>query len=96
MTSLTLPDFLQRYANHKLVSSVQEQVSAFRQGLGVFVDDELCKNLRSCCTTLDLQQLLCGAETIDIDEWRSLTRYEPATYSASQQVKWLWAVSHYG
>ena len=63
VTRLTLPDYLQRFAHHKLLSSVQEQVNAFRKGLGVFVDDKLCENLRSCCTIGELQLLLCGGKS---------------------------------
>ena len=56
-----------------------------------FIDDELSAKLRTCCTVAEVQLLLCGVDEIDVDEWQRSTRYVPAEYGDSRQVRWLWA-----
>jgi hypothetical protein len=34
---------------------MSHQVDAFREGLGVFVDDSLRSTLRQCCTVAEIQ-----------------------------------------
>mgnify|MGYP006104031409 CR=1 FL=1 len=59
-----------------LVSRVHRpQVGAVREGLGVFVNDELRASLRRCCTVADIQLLMCGVAEIDVEDWRTSTEY---------------------
>ena len=46
-----------------------------REGLGVFVNDELRAALRRCCTVADIQLLMCGVAEIDVEDWRNSTAY---------------------
>jgi len=80
-------EYLQLYATHKLVGAVDEQVSAFREGLSVFVSDDLCATLRACCTVGEIRLLLCGSAEIDVDDWEQSARYQPAAYASSDQVR---------
>ena len=84
-------EYLQLYARYRLVGAYQAQVDAFRSGLGVFFTAELLDMLRKCCTVTDLELLLCGAPSIDVDDWQSSTKYEPPSYADSKQVRWFWA-----
>jgi hypothetical protein len=59
-----------------LISRVHRpQVGAVREGLGVFVNDELRASLRRCCTVADIQLLMCGVAEIDVEDWRTSTEY---------------------
>ena len=83
-------EYLQLYAEHLLVSAIQPQVAAFRDGLRVFISDELCATIRACCTVAEVQLMLCGVEEIDVDDWERSAKYEPAEYAESPQARWLW------
>ena len=50
-------------------------MGAVREGLGVFVNDELRASLRRCCTVADIQLLMCGVAEIDVEDWRASTEY---------------------
>jgi len=93
VTAANLSEYLRLYARHKLVpASVDEQVAAFRDGLGVFVDAELRAQLCKCCTVAEVQLLLCGVAEIDVDDWKRSARYEPASFATSNQAQWFWSV----
>ena len=92
VTAANLNEYLQLYAQHKLVGAIHKQLSAFREGLGVFVDDELRASLRKCCTVADIQLLLCGVADIDLNDWKASTRYRPEALANSPSVAWFWAV----
>eukprot|EP01044_Picomonas_judraskeda_P009618 COSAG03_NODE_1179_length_4634_cov_2.694004_4_plen_73_part_00 len=51
-------------------------MDAFRDGLMVSLNEETVATLRQCCTVADIQQLLCGAATIDLDDWQANTEVE--------------------
>ena len=83
-------EYLQLYAEHLLVSAIQPQVAAFRDGLRVFISDELCTTICACCTVAEVQLMLCGVEEIDVDDWEHSAKYEPAEYAVSPRARWLW------
>jgi len=86
-----LDEYLQLYSEHRLVGAIKEQVNAFREGLGVWLDAALVAKLRSCCTVGEIQLMLCGAKEIDVDDWQASAGL--LGYSGeSDQVKWFWAV----
>jgi hypothetical protein len=90
VTASNVNEYLQLYAQHKLIGAIQRQVTAFREGLAVFFDEALLTKLRSCCTVADVQLLLCGTTDIDVNDWESSSRYEPSVYAQSPQVVWFW------
>ena len=91
VTTANLEEYLQLYATHKLVGAYRQQVDAFRDGLSVFIDEELATTLRACCTVAEIQLLLCGVSEINVDEWQQSTQYKPDSFKDSPQVRWLWA-----
>ena len=94
VTPDNLEEYLQLYAEHRLVGTIREQVNAVRQGLGVFLDEALMAKLRACCTIAEFQLMLCGATEIDVDDWQASTKYRGGYSAGSNQVKWFWAVVH--
>ena len=91
VTHENLEEYLALYAHHRLVKSIEEQVGAVREGLGVFVDDATRATLRSCCTVAEFQLLLCGTKEVDIDDWQGSAKYGGGYTAASEQVGWFWA-----
>ena len=53
-------EYLQLLAEHRLIGAIRPQIAAFRDGLSLFVDDELCATVRQCCSEVDVQLLLGG------------------------------------
>jgi hypothetical protein len=71
---------------------VRRQVRAFRNGLGVFVNSELRAKLRQYCTAGDFQLFVCGAESIDVDDWKRTAVYDGGYDAASPMVVWFWEI----
>ena len=91
VTRENVEEYLALYAHHRLVKSIEEQVGAVREGLGVFVDDAVRATLRTCCTVAEFQLLLCGTKEIDVDDWQRSAQYGGGYAEASEQVGWFWA-----
>ena len=92
VTQANLKEYLQLYARHKLLGAIEPQVTAFRSGLGVFLDEDLLSTLRTCCTVAEVQLLICGQAAIDVDDWEQFTVYDPPGYRQSSTVVSLWKV----
>ena len=59
VTADNLCNFLQLYATHALVRSIDKQISAFGRGMGVLIDADLRATLRGCYGS-EVQLPLCG------------------------------------
>ena len=92
VTVANLHEYLQLYAQHKLVNAIHHQVAAFREGLGVFVDARLRKRLCKCCTVAEVQLLLCGVPDINVQDWEASAQYNPESFATSSPVRWFWEV----
>ena len=46
----------------------------------------------TCGTVADIQLLMCGVATIDLDDWRGATSYLGGFDASSQTVQWFWSV----
>ena len=90
VTQANKGEYLQLLAEHRLVGAIGPQVAAFRNGLGVFVDEDLRATVRACCSVADVQLLLCGVVEIDVDDWEASARYEGGYTAGSQEVRWFW------
>ena len=66
-------------------------LQAFRAGLGVFVKAPLLRILRRCCTVGEVQLLLCGTPTIDVDDWQTSATTR-GYHADSKEVRWFWSV----
>lgn len=86
-------EYLQLFAQHRLLGGIKEQVQAFQRGLGVFFSTPLLARLRRECTPTDIKLLLCGAPEIDVDDWQASATYEgEGAELDSQEVVWFWSV----
>ena len=75
------------------MGAIQDQIDAFRGGLGVFFTPEVLADVRKCCTPMDLHLLLGGVETIDVDAWEAGTAYAGAGMSKDHQLAtWFWKI----
>ena len=74
VTESNKSEYIRLLVQYRLVGSIRPQIEAFRQGLAVFLTDPLRASLRSCCTVADVQLLLCGVATIDVDDWKTATK----------------------
>ncbi|KAJ4016602.1 E3 ubiquitin-protein ligase tom1 [Fusarium irregulare] len=78
-------DYVRLVVEHKLLSSVKEQMSHFLQGFHDIIPAELI----SIFNEQELELLISGLPDIDIDDWKSNTEYHNYTPS-SQQIQWFW------
>ena len=89
MTEENKAEYLALFVKHRLVGAIKDQVEAVREGLSVFITEDLRETLLQCCTVADIQLLICGVATIDIDDWEASAEYRG--YSAtSHVVQWFW------
>ena len=75
---------------HRVVGAVRPQITAFRNGLGVFVTAALQASLRQCATAIDMQLLMCGVQEIDVDDWQASTEYDGGFDASARTVRWFW------
>lgn len=59
---------------------------AFREGLGVQLNNELISRIREWCSASKLQLIVCGVVEIDVEDWMLNTEYKGA--DASELAKW--------
>jgi E3 ubiquitin-protein ligase HACE1 len=84
-------EYLQLFAEHRLLHAIRPQVQAFRDGLAVILDDNTQTILRKCCTSAELQLLVCGMPNIDVIDWRAHTEY--SGFAATDDVvAWFWSL----
>lgn len=78
-------DYVRLVVEHKLLSSVKEQMEHFLKGFHEIIPAELV----SIFTEQELELLISGLPDIDVDDWKSNTEYQ--NYSpSSQQIQWFW------
>ena len=57
----------------------------------MFLPPPVWRSLRLSCSVAELQLLLCGVATIDVDDWQASTKYEGMLNAQSDVVVWFWA-----
>jgi E3 ubiquitin-protein ligase HUWE1 len=78
-------DYVRLIVEHKLLTSVKEQMEHFLQGF----HDIIPADLIAIFNEQELELLVSGLPDIDVDDWKSNTEYH--NYSAaSQQIQWFW------
>jgi hypothetical protein len=92
VTTANLEEYLQLWVEHRLVGSIQSQVKAFQNGLGVFVPAELRRQLRDCCTACDFQLMVSGTPKIDVADWKASAVYTDGLAPESAVVSWFWTI----
>ncbi|KAF4997039.1 hypothetical protein FGRMN_4127 [Fusarium graminum] len=78
-------DYVRLVVDHKLLSSVKEQMAHFLQGFHDIIPAELI----SIFNEQELELLISGLPDIDVDDWKSNTEYHNYNPS-SQQIQWFW------
>ena len=78
-------DYVRLVVEHKLLSSVKDQMENFLQGFHDIIPAELI----GIFNEQELELLISGLPDIDIDDWKSTTEYHNYT-AASQQIQWFW------
>ncbi|KAH8177927.1 HECT-domain (ubiquitin-transferase) domain-containing protein [Sarocladium implicatum] len=80
-------EYVRLVVEHKLLSSVKDQMENFLKGFHEIIPAELI----SIFNEQELELLISGLPDIDVDDWKSNTEYQNYTPS-SQQIQWFWRV----
>ncbi|KAH7156147.1 hypothetical protein EDB81DRAFT_378977 [Dactylonectria macrodidyma] len=78
-------EYVRLVVEHKLLSSVKEQMESFLRGFHEIIPAELI----AIFNEQELELLISGLPDIDIDDWKSNTEYHNYNPS-SQQIQWFW------
>ncbi|OAR04063.1 hypothetical protein LLEC1_03532 [Akanthomyces lecanii] len=78
-------DYVRLVVEHRLLTSVKDQMESFLKGFHEIIPAELI----AIFNEQELELLISGLPDIDIDDWRSNSEYHNYTPS-SQQVQWFW------
>ncbi|KAH8899660.1 E3 ubiquitin protein ligase TOM1-like protein [Thozetella sp. PMI_491] len=78
-------EYVRLIVEHKLLSSVKDQMENFLKGFHDIIPAELI----AIFNEQELELLISGLPDIDVDDWKGNTEYH--NYSAaSQQIQWFW------
>ncbi|KAH6847859.1 hypothetical protein B0I37DRAFT_415566 [Chaetomium sp. MPI-CAGE-AT-0009] len=78
-------EYVRLIVEHKLLTSVKEQMENFLKGFHDIIPEDLI----AIFTEQELELLISGLPDIDVDDWKSNTEYHNYT-AASQQIQWFW------
>lgn len=78
-------DYVRLVVEHKLLSSVKDQMEHFLTGF----HDVIPAGLISIFNEQELELLISGLPDIDVDDWKGNTEYHNYTAS-SPQIQWFW------
>jgi len=84
-------EYIQLFVEHRVLGAIEAQITAFQNGLGVFVNAELRAKLRQCVTVQDMEFLMCGVQEIDVGDWQASAEYSGGFDASSATVRWFWA-----
>ncbi|TPX10604.1 uncharacterized protein E0L32_008490 [Thyridium curvatum] len=85
VTDKNKKEYVRLVVEHKLISSVKEQMEHFLKGF----HDIIPADLIAIFNEQELELLISGLPDIDIDDWKGNTEYHNYT-AASQQIQWFW------
>lgn len=78
-------EYVRLVVEHRLLSSVQQQMEHFLKGFHEIIPAELI----AIFNEQELELLISGLPDIDVDDWKANTEYQNYT-AASQQIQWFW------
>jgi E3 ubiquitin-protein ligase HUWE1 len=78
-------DYVRLVVEHKLLSSVSEQMEHFLKGFHEIIPPELI----AIFNEQELELLISGLPDIDVDDWKAHTEYHNYN-AASSQIQWFW------
>ena len=73
-----------------LISGVAKQVQFFHRGLLRVVPHELVQRITGIMSVKEIELMLCGSDSIDVDDWEKHTEYENGYSADSKVVRWFW------
>jgi len=80
-------EYVNRQLEHKLVTSIQPQIRAFRAGLLDLVSKESLLEME----VEEIQQVLAGSGDLDLEEWRASTKLS-GVQEETQEIGYFWDV----
>ena len=78
-------EYVRLVVEHRLLSSVKEQMEHFLKGFHDIIPEELI----AIFNEQELELLISGLPDIDVDDWKGNTEYHNYN-SASHQIQWFW------
>ncbi|KAK4212207.1 E3 ubiquitin protein ligase [Rhypophila decipiens] len=78
-------EYVRLIVEHKLLTSVKEQMEHFLKGFHDIIPEDLI----GIFNEQELELLISGLPDIDVDDWKGNTEYHNYT-SASHQIQWFW------
>lgn len=85
-------EWVHLFLNQVLISGIARQVECFRRGLLRVIPDELVQRIAELMSVKEIELMVCGADSIDCEDWEKHTRYENGFQPDSQPVQWFWEV----
>jgi hypothetical protein len=68
--------YVKLLCHHLLTAKIREQTAAVSRGLAVIIPECMLVAMRACLTPEDLDVMIAGQATIDVDDWQKHTQYE--------------------
>ncbi|KAI8470880.1 MAG: hypothetical protein J3K34DRAFT_451731 [Monoraphidium minutum] len=90
VTAANRGEYAHAYALHLLEGSVSRQFAAFRRGFLRLCSGDALQLFRPC----ELEQLVCGGRTLDLEALEAATRYEDGYAAGSPVIRWFWEIAH--
>ena len=90
VTTENRSEYLQLLCHYLLTSQIERQIEAVMNGLLDVIPEDFLMVLNRCLTPEDLDILIAGQPTLDVDEWRLHTLYESGYDADSPQILWFW------
>lgn len=91
VTAENLPEYMEAYMKYKLIGNVQPQLTEIL--LGFF--DVIPEPLMTIFDFQELELLMCGLPTIDIEDWKNHTLYTgefDGTNGDNEWCDWFWEI----
>lgn len=85
-------EFVTLLLEHVLIKGIATQVACFRRGLLRTVPEDLVNRITELMSVKEIELMVCGADTVDVNDWEKHTNYENNYTSSSQPVRWFWEV----
>ena len=84
------PGYLRALVERRVVGSVRRQTASFAAGFGAVIPTPLLSRMRGLLNGRELSELIAGARTVDLDDWRRHTTYSDAPFSQTFTVWCFW------
>jgi hypothetical protein len=78
--------------NYLLTSKIKEQTAAVQRGLAAVIPEPLLGAMHLCISADELDVLIAGQLTIDLDDWQQHAQYKDGYTAESKQVVWFWQI----